>query len=180
MALSDNVLQRLRELVGAANVLTAKEDLIPYSFDGTAALKEQPGCVMFARTPQQISEILKLANAERLLEPADHEVAHAALLPALGLPDLDVRMELLLAVLDHDALAEARQLVELLAHRLVLDDVDEADRAFRVGDCTSLSEGRTKFEILIFWRNDERTEQRTIIAEAVNEKGTWLIDRVNY
>lgn len=66
MALSDNVLQRLRELVGAANVLTAKEDLIPYSFDGTAALKQSPGCVVFARTPQQISEILKTANTEKL------------------------------------------------------------------------------------------------------------------
>jgi hypothetical protein len=57
---------------------------------------------------------------------------------------------------------------------------EDVPRAFRVGDCTSVSEGRTKFEILIFWRDDERTEQRTITAEAVNEKGTWLMDRVNY
>ena len=57
---------------------------------------------------------------------------------------------------------------------------EDVPRAFRVGDCTSVSEGRTKFEILIFWRDDARTEQRTIIVEAVNEKGTWLIDRVNY
>jgi hypothetical protein len=53
-------------------------------------------------------------------------------------------------------------------------------RAFRVGDCTSVSDGRTKFEILIFWRDENRTEQRKITAEAVNENGAWLIDRVNY
>jgi hypothetical protein len=57
---------------------------------------------------------------------------------------------------------------------------EDVPRAFRVGDCTSDPEGRTKFEILIFWRDEDRTEQRTIIAEAVNENGTWLIDRVNY
>ena len=57
---------------------------------------------------------------------------------------------------------------------------EDVPRAFRVGECTSVAEGRTRFEILIFWRNDDRTEQRTITAEAVNENGAWLIDRVNY
>ena len=55
-------------------------------------------------------------------------------LPPFVLHDLDVRVELLLAILDDDALAETGELVELLGHRLVLDDVDEAHRAFDVGD----------------------------------------------
>jgi glycolate oxidase len=43
-------------------VLTAREDLIPYSFDGTAALQQMPGCVVFPTTTDQVVAILKLAN----------------------------------------------------------------------------------------------------------------------
>ena len=45
----------LRRLLGAENVLTEKEDLIPYSFDGTAALQQMPGCVVFAKTTEQVA-----------------------------------------------------------------------------------------------------------------------------
>jgi glycolate oxidase len=48
MAAAQNALPGLRRIVGAGNVLTEKEDLIPYSFDGTAALCQTPGCVVFA------------------------------------------------------------------------------------------------------------------------------------
>ena len=48
MALSAQILAELRQLVGRENVLTEPEDLIPYSFDGTAALQQMPGCVVFA------------------------------------------------------------------------------------------------------------------------------------
>jgi glycolate oxidase len=60
--LSNKIIDDLRGIVGSANVLTEKEDLIPYSFDGTAALKQMPGCVVFVRDAAQISAILKLAN----------------------------------------------------------------------------------------------------------------------
>jgi len=43
-------------------VLTSKEDLIPYAFDGTAAMKEMPGCVVFAVSTDEVSAVLKLAN----------------------------------------------------------------------------------------------------------------------
>jgi len=62
MALADNLLSELRGLVGAEHVLTAKEDLIPYSFDGTAALQQMPGCVVFPTTTDQVAGVLKLAN----------------------------------------------------------------------------------------------------------------------
>ena len=62
MALSAQILAELRQLVGRDNVLTEPEDLIPYSFDGTAALRQMPGCVLFTTSTQQISDILKLAN----------------------------------------------------------------------------------------------------------------------
>lgn len=62
MATAKTTLTRLRSILGARNVLTSKEDLIPYSFDGTAAMKATPGCVVFAKSAEQIAEVLKLAN----------------------------------------------------------------------------------------------------------------------
>jgi glycolate oxidase len=62
MSLSQEIISDLRQIVGAENVLTAREDLIPYSFDGTAALKQTPGCVVFARNTEHVVRILKLAN----------------------------------------------------------------------------------------------------------------------
>src|SRR5438067_13573068 len=65
MSLPDNSRIELCQLVGPANVLTAKEDLIPYSFDGTAALQQMPACVVFARSTAEVSGVLKFANDSR-------------------------------------------------------------------------------------------------------------------
>ena len=62
MALDQSNLTKQRDIVGAENVLTSREDLIPYAFDGTAAMKEMPGSVVFAVSTEQISAVLKLAN----------------------------------------------------------------------------------------------------------------------
>jgi glycolate oxidase len=62
MAPGQEILSKLRAIVGGENVLTEKEDLIPYSFDGTAAMSQMPGCVVFAKTTEQVSQVLKLAN----------------------------------------------------------------------------------------------------------------------
>jgi glycolate oxidase len=62
MALDQSNLNKLRDIVGAENVLTSREDLIPYAFDGTAVMKEMPGSVVFAVSTEQISAVLKLAN----------------------------------------------------------------------------------------------------------------------
>jgi len=52
----------LQRLIGPGNVLTETEDLIPYSFDGTAALRQMPGCVAFATSTEQVCSVLKLAQ----------------------------------------------------------------------------------------------------------------------
>ena len=59
---SPAVLSRLRALVAPEDFLTSQEDLIPYSFDGTAAMSAMPSVVVFVRTTEQVSQILKLAN----------------------------------------------------------------------------------------------------------------------
>jgi len=65
MPLAQIVLIELSRILGPGNVLTAKEDLIPYSFDGTAALREMPGVVAFALSTSQVVEVLKLANQSK-------------------------------------------------------------------------------------------------------------------
>jgi glycolate oxidase len=65
MQLAQSTIDDLRRIVGERHVLTSKEDLISYSFDGTAALQQMPGCVVFAESTSHISEILKVANATR-------------------------------------------------------------------------------------------------------------------
>ena len=59
---ASTIIPELQRLLGTDEVLTRKEDLIPYSFDGTAALRQMPGAVVFARNTEQVASVLKLAN----------------------------------------------------------------------------------------------------------------------
>lgn len=65
MPVDDSLLSQLRQLLGMDHVLTAKEDLIPYAFDGTAALYQMPGCVVFPRNADQVAGVLRLAQTSR-------------------------------------------------------------------------------------------------------------------
>ena len=65
MPIAASILTELRGLLDAGHLLTEREDLIPYSFDGTAALRQMPGCVIFPQTTKQVCEVLKLANRTR-------------------------------------------------------------------------------------------------------------------
>jgi glycolate oxidase len=59
-------MNELIALFGAERVLTAPEDLIPYSFDGTAALRQRPRCVVFPRITDEVAAVLRLASAQRV------------------------------------------------------------------------------------------------------------------
>lgn len=52
----------LRALLSPDRVLTAEEDILPYSFDGTAALKVKPGAVVFPKTSEEVAACVKLAR----------------------------------------------------------------------------------------------------------------------
>ncbi|MGZ4961926.1 MAG: FAD-binding oxidoreductase [Limisphaerales bacterium] len=62
---AQEVIAELQKIVGNKDVLTAKEDLITFSFDGTAAMSQMPGCVVFVENAQEVSAILKLANQKK-------------------------------------------------------------------------------------------------------------------
>lgn len=51
-------------------------------------------------------------------------------------------------------------------------------KAFRVGECKEISPDRTEFQVLLFWRDDTRTEQREIGVETEKRNGEWLLDRI--
>jgi glycolate oxidase len=52
-------------MLAPPNLLTAPEDLITYSFDGTPALSQLPGCVVFAAGTENVAQILRLANSSK-------------------------------------------------------------------------------------------------------------------
>ena len=60
------IISQLESAVGPKNVLTSAEDLITYSFDGTAALQQLPGCVVFVHTTAEVAAILKIAQTEKI------------------------------------------------------------------------------------------------------------------
>ncbi|MBP6506227.1 MAG: FAD-binding protein [Opitutaceae bacterium] len=59
------MIEALTRLLGSENVLTAREDLIPYGFDGTATLKQLPRAVVFPRNPEEVATVLRLAKEHR-------------------------------------------------------------------------------------------------------------------
>ncbi len=56
---------------------------------------------------------------------------------------------------------------------------DELPKAFRVGECRDAGPDRSAFQVLLFWKDDYRSEQRTINVEMVKTDGKWLLDRVD-
>jgi glycolate oxidase len=61
MPLPPTLLRSLGEVVGASAVLAEPEDLIPYGFDGTAALRQRPGGVVFPRTTDHVVRCVRAA-----------------------------------------------------------------------------------------------------------------------
>ena len=58
-----SLIEALRGVTGAEHVLTEREDVIPYGFDGTAALKARPGVVVFPHTTEEVAACVRLARA---------------------------------------------------------------------------------------------------------------------
>ena len=61
-ALSTPIVDALVSIVGASAVLTRAEDVVPYSFDGTAVLYERPSAVVFPQTTEQVVSCVQLAG----------------------------------------------------------------------------------------------------------------------
>ncbi len=64
--LENKIISQLQKIVGKEAVLTAKEDLNAYSYDGTTTWAHMPDVVVLPTTAEQVSQILKLANEKRI------------------------------------------------------------------------------------------------------------------
>jgi hypothetical protein len=56
---------------------------------------------------------------------------------------------------------------------------DDYPKAFRAGSCTKVSDDHTIFQIVLLWRDDNRSMQKEVKAEAVKLGGKWLISKVS-
>ena len=64
--LKPKLISQLRKIVGKETVLTSKEDLTTYSYDATAIWAHMPDAVVLPITTEQVSQVLKLANENRV------------------------------------------------------------------------------------------------------------------
>jgi len=55
---------------------------------------------------------------------------------------------------------------------------DDYPKAFRVGSCEVTGENKTVFEVVLFWKDDVRNEQREIKAEIIKQDDKWLINKI--
>lgn len=53
-------------------------------------------------------------------------------------------------------------------------------KAFRLGECQVIEPTKTNIEVLLFWKDDTRTQQKSITAEVIKESDKWLINKVLY
>ena len=57
--------EELAQQLGADRVLTAPEDLAVYAYDGTAALRQNPACVVFPLTTHEVAACVQIARRHR-------------------------------------------------------------------------------------------------------------------
>lgn len=65
-ASSSTWIDQLAQIVGAEKTLTSPTDIAPYGFDGTAAMRQRPACVIFPQSTEQIAKCLQVAYQARL------------------------------------------------------------------------------------------------------------------
>ena len=59
------MIRELQAALGPEEVLTALEDILPYGYDGTAALRQRPAAVVFPRTTAQVADVVRIAREHK-------------------------------------------------------------------------------------------------------------------
>lgn len=115
-------IDQLKQLLGDAEVLSESEDIIPYSFDGTAALKQRPLCVVFPRSTDEVAACVRLAS--------EHQVAIVTRGSGTGLSGGSVplanSMVLCLVKLDRIMEVDAENLTLRAQCGVITKEIDDA------------------------------------------------------
>jgi len=64
--IKESIVAELQKIVGAEDVLMSPEALKAYSYDGTSSWIHEPDIVLFPTSTQEISAIMKIADAEKI------------------------------------------------------------------------------------------------------------------
>ncbi len=57
---------------------------------------------------------------------------------------------------------------------------EDFPKAFRVGQCRVVEAGtKVQFEVLMFWKDDEKSEQKPVVAFVRKVDDKWLIDSIS-
>ena len=51
-------------------------------------------------------------------------------------------------------------------------------KAFRVGGCKVVEPSKTNVEVLLFWKDEKRSEQKAINVEVVKQGDKWLVNKI--
>jgi hypothetical protein len=54
---------------------------------------------------------------------------------------------------------------------------DDYPKAFRIGSCEVVEPNKTVLQVVFFWKDDARNEQRETKVEVVKDDGKWLINK---
>ncbi len=119
---SETFFQSLTVILGVDRILSKDEDLIPYSFDGTAALKHKPACVAFPDSTEEVAACVKLA--------AEHSVPIVTRGSGTGMSGgsvpLDGCLVLCLVKLDRIIELDAKNLTIHAQCGVITKDIDDA------------------------------------------------------
>lgn len=55
---------------------------------------------------------------------------------------------------------------------------EDFPKAFSISGCNALDANKTAVRVLLFWRDDTRSEQREIYVETAKGNGKWLINNI--
>jgi glycolate oxidase len=65
--MDEEIIRELAKIVGNDYITTDDADLVAYSSDVLSSAFKKPDCVVMPKNAQQISEVLKLANKDRMV-----------------------------------------------------------------------------------------------------------------
>jgi hypothetical protein len=56
---------------------------------------------------------------------------------------------------------------------------EDYPKAFRVGECSVVkADEKVSIQVVLFWRDDIRNEQKEVLVDAVKKNNVWLVDKV--